>query len=137
MNSSKTMLVTTVGKTEHFCVLTALYCNFSATFRLQMYVTRTGTKQKACKMTISKLKEGCASPRAMFRGDTLAVGSRTASDLAEMRNGYLSHTSDITLTLHQPARSCLDQADFEVTSSFPHLNICPPTVHAKFIAYLQ
>ena len=47
-------------------------------------------------MTLSNSKGGCA-PRATFRGDTLAVGNRTANDLAEMRNGYLPNTSYITL----------------------------------------
>ena len=134
MNYSKTMLVTTVGKTEHLCSdcsLLLFWREISPTD-----VTRSGTESNA-KMTISMLKGGCAPPRAMFRGDTLAVGSRTANDLAEMRNGYLSHTSYITLPLHQPVRSCLDEADFEVTSSFLHLNVSSPTVNAKFNAYLK
>jgi hypothetical protein len=88
-------------------------------------------------MTISNFKGGCAPPRAMFRGSTSAVENRTASDLAEMRNGYLPNTSYIILSLHQPARSCLDPADFEVTSSIPNLNICPPTVTTELNTYFK
>ena len=95
------------------------------------YRCNTFWNRKHAKMTISKLKGGCAPPRAMFRGDTLAVGSRTASDLAEMRNGYLPHTSYINLPLH---RAC---SIMSRSSSFPHLNNRPPTVNAKFNAYLK